>query len=413
MQKEKYHAACLLQYIRHSELFFIALTDKTIRANDVGDCLESITGRPKIPSPAPIVIPVATTKPLVAKLVVVTDTIVEVAALYRYALFRDMWVDSDYNNRMENLLHNLFNAKLSFSMVQHHCFFYSSRETLAMITSFSDSLANNGLTSSDAREHYKSDNLDEEAAIEKENLKRKMKTTWNSLQRNIFGSSQLNWHDSIKMEVSVTHIPTPASPELWSYLNIEKVGFEGFIQECASRSWLSSEKNVEDCETQGETHSSESAPCKTQDQAQSLAQSHDAGSKAGSKAGSPKEESSAAGKVTEAKIFSKSRAYKDYISDLLRLIRNLNAHYNELQLSLQAAIGKKPKDLLRFFTYRFPALATAVFIEALKEDHWEGVPNKCGRLPALEHTRLTIYSAELVDYHNLFADPFDPYTEEE
>lgn len=63
----------------------------------------------------------------------------------------------------------------------------------------------------------------------------------------------------------------------------------------------------------------------------------------------------------------------DSLFDLLRLIRNVDSHYqeiqgrapkNEIEKNMLSAVGTKPESFLRYFTLRYPALVTVVWINA-------------------------------------------------
>lgn len=375
MSKEKVHAACLLRYVRNSQDYLVPITGTSVHLDSISKSVREIAGH--------FIASEGTTSAKTTE-----ETVVETTRMYRWALFRDMWVNRDYFNRMENLLHNIINQRLSLNLIHFHCFFFSSRETLAMISDFSESLLSAGISSSDSKELSKSDELDEATKNKYEMLHRKCQNAKRNVQVNAFGNHNFSWHKAIMSagldENELKKTRCTSSPLLWAYLESEKDGYGVYVQECVSRSGMSSEPKAEGLETASNS----------------------------SKQGSIKESEPAVQTTEPSRIYSKSREYKDYTSDLLRLIRNLNMHYTELHSTLQAEIGRKPKDLLRFFSFRFPGLPTAVFIEALREDFWDGVPNKLGRLPAVSPCSI-MDNAEYINYRELFEAPFDPRTEEE
>lgn len=75
---------------------------------------------------------------------------------------------------------------------------------------------------------------------------------------------------------------------------------------------------------------------------------------------------------------TKRRRYDgDLISDLLRLLRNLQAHYVSLPCDMQEALGELPSAFVDYWTVRFPFLVDTIWrkFEEIKDDRSCGLRN--------------------------------------
>ncbi len=71
-------------------------------------------------------------------------------------------------------------------------------------------------------------------------------------------------------------------------------------------------------------------------------------------------------KIVQESMRSGSNYRFDSAADLVRLMRNINVHYRELQASLQLILGDVPSGFLRYFMLRFPKLPTVLYRFAVK-----------------------------------------------